>query len=202
MSAVKRYQHQQFVDALHYPENPTIRDNAKLHRWINDNGGRTEVVYRDGKTWIVIKDEPSDRVVTPGDYIVRCSDGKFVPVHADIFEKVWKEVPGDAGYAPEMEMREKVRKFRIADTVLEAMQVLPGSEAAVADWVNGTPGKYHETYSGNAFPDMGGVCIPTDEGRDHTYVQWGWWVVRTPDGDVMRRSDSVITSMYTEVSET
>lgn len=93
------------IDAMHYPLEPTVYDNARLHRWINSNGGRTEIVkvvtggpdpadpyqlaYEYG---IAIRTLEGDMLVSPDDYVIRGVQGEFYPCKPDIFEATYERV--------------------------------------------------------------------------------------------------------------
>lgn len=78
------------VEAMHYPAEPTVHDNAALHRWINDNGGRTEVVRVAGQYAIAIRTLEGDMIASPGDYVIRGVQGEFYPCKPDIFADTYE----------------------------------------------------------------------------------------------------------------
>ncbi|MGC5027437.1 hypothetical protein ACLQ3K_22035 [Tsukamurella sp. DT100] len=80
------------IEAMHYPAEPTVHDNAALHRWINDNGGRTEVVRVDGQYAIAIRTLEGDMLARPGDYVIRGVVGEFYPCEAGVFAKTYEQV--------------------------------------------------------------------------------------------------------------
>ncbi|TWS25601.1 hypothetical protein FK530_23055 [Tsukamurella conjunctivitidis] len=80
------------IEAMHYPAEATVHDNAALHRWINDNGGRTEVVRVDGQYAIAIRTLEGDMIATPGDYVIRGVQGEFYPCKPDIFAATYEAV--------------------------------------------------------------------------------------------------------------
>ena len=55
------------VQAWRYPSEPTVYDNAFLHRWINDLGGKTQVTERGN----AIQTLEGFLLITPGDWIIR-----------------------------------------------------------------------------------------------------------------------------------
>ena len=93
------------IDAMHYPLEPTVYDNARLHRWINDNGGRTEIVkvFTGGpdltaraqfavRAAVAIRTLEGDMIVSPGDYVIRGVQGEFYPCKPDVFEATYERV--------------------------------------------------------------------------------------------------------------
>lgn len=81
------------IEAMHYPPEPTVYDNARLHRWVNDNGGRTNVLYSRGVgAHIVITTLEGDMRVNPGDYVIRGLVGEFYPCDPDVFAKTYEQV--------------------------------------------------------------------------------------------------------------
>ncbi|MFE7744418.1 hypothetical protein [Nocardia sp. NPDC057455] len=91
-----------------------------------------------------------------------------------------------------------VRRFRKKPVEIEAIQVTPHNCAAVADWVNGRPGAYKAGYAGKAYPDIGGVEIPTLEGVMR--AAWGDWVIKGVQGEFYPCKPDIFAKTYNEVS--
>ena len=83
------------IEAVHYPAVPTVYDNAALHRWVNDNGGRTNVIHRAAVgAYIVIVTLEGDMRVNPGDYVIRGVQGEFYPIKEPIFRETYEPAEG------------------------------------------------------------------------------------------------------------
>ena len=81
------------IEAMRRPVSPTAWDNAALHRWVNDNGGRTVVVVDDsGLACIAIVTLEGQMLVGPGDFVIRGVKGEFYPCKPDIFEATYEAV--------------------------------------------------------------------------------------------------------------
>jgi len=76
------------IEAWRYPESPTVYDNAFLHRWINDHGGKTQVT----KQGNAIQTLEGLMLISPGDWIVQGTEGEFYPVKPNAFEATFEEV--------------------------------------------------------------------------------------------------------------
>jgi len=88
------------VEVMPYPLEPTVHDNARLHRWVNDNGGQTRVVatYDEdhvGGSHIAIRSFGEMVKIQPGDFVVRTAEGQFYPVRPESFIGKYVEVECD-----------------------------------------------------------------------------------------------------------
>lgn len=90
-----------------------------------------------------------------------------------------------------------IQTFRKKPVEIEAMQVTSSNVKEVANWVNGRPDAWHEGYDGNAYPDIGGVEIPTLDGTK--YVRWGHWVVKDATGQFAPYSPDLFETIFEAV---
>lgn len=91
------------------------------------------------------------------------------------------------------------KQFRKKPIAVEAMQVTPSNCAAVADWINGSPGAYKSGYDGLAYPDIGGVEIPVLPDMKHVRAEWGDWVVRGVQGEHYPCTADIFEATYEAV---
>lgn len=76
------------IEAWQYPANPSVYDNARLHRWVNENGGETQVT-KVGNAIVTLE---GLMIVSPGDWIIRGVQGEFYPCKPDIFAATYEAV--------------------------------------------------------------------------------------------------------------
>ena len=61
----------------HCPHNPTVHDNAALHRWVEANGGTTVVGVGSPRPYISLDTAGGQARVRAGDTIARTATGEF-----------------------------------------------------------------------------------------------------------------------------
>jgi hypothetical protein len=89
------------IEAMQWPEgDDTTYDSvcrrAAVHRWVNDNGGKTEVigdsVGDDCDIYAAIVTLEGNMRISGGDYIIRGVQGEFYPCKPDIFAATYEAV--------------------------------------------------------------------------------------------------------------
>lgn len=100
------------IEAMQWPVKAQIEADtyevrcriAAVHRWVNGNGGRTEV--KPAPDIHVVVDTPEGEMrISPGDWIIRGVAGEFYPCKPDIFDATYEAVSRMTDSLPER-MRE------------------------------------------------------------------------------------------------
>jgi hypothetical protein len=91
MSKPQRYRKKPVeIEAMQFLPGDSYAERARtaaLHRWVWNNGGKTEVAIEGGLT---IQTLEGDMHVSPGDYVIRGVQGEFYPCKPNIFAATYE----------------------------------------------------------------------------------------------------------------
>lgn len=85
------------IEAEQWPDDgdtsyDALCQRAKIHRWIKDNGGKTQVVNHMGDIYSAIITLEGEMRISSGDFVIRGVQGEFYPCKPDIFEATYEPV--------------------------------------------------------------------------------------------------------------
>lgn len=91
-------------------------------------------------------------------------------------------------------------RYRKKPIVVEAMRLTGANMTEVCDWINDSPDAWRGgNYDGNAYPDMGGINVPTLEGN--MFGRWGCWIIKGVEGEFYPCAPDIFEATYEEVPE-
>ncbi len=85
------------IEAMQWPaqvtnDYETASAIAAIHRWVNGNGGKTEVLVDGDDVYPTIVTLEGHMRISPGDWVIRGVQGEFYPCKPDIFEATYEQV--------------------------------------------------------------------------------------------------------------